>query len=160
MRNQAKRLLSLGMGEIAAGMILVWVFLMLGTDWDLGTAGVSALSFLVFLLMQGGTYWLVRYRSLKNHAAIDPSLIMLFGGLRKLNRLLGVVILIAIAGFFENSADLTFAALLYLFALLEYVNYYEFRLSYGVSGFNVFELRRQGLRRSSLNRLLGSRRRL
>lgn len=158
MRNQAKSLMSLGMGEIAAGIILVWAFFMLGTYWNLGSAGVSGLSFLVFLLMQGGTYWLIRYRSLKKNTVVDQKIIVLFAWFRKINRLLGVVTLIVIVCFFKNSADLIFGTLLYLFALLEYVNYYEFRLSYGVSGFNVFELRRHGLKRSSLNRLLRNRR--
>jgi hypothetical protein len=44
--------------------------------------------------------------------------------------------------------------LIYAFAVIEYVNYYWYRLSYGKSGFNIAMLLRAGLRPSSIHKLL------
>ena len=159
MREQAKRLLHLGTGELAAGLVLAFLFSTLGNRWSLGLASACGLVFLVFLLMQGGMYWLIRYKDLKRKKSPGKKTVQVFAGLRNINLLLAATVWIGIIGFFENSADLIFGILLYLFAVIEYINYYEFRLSYGASGFNLFELRNQGLKRSSLHRLIRNKKR-
>lgn len=154
MRDQAKRLLHLGIGEIAAGFLFIFVFLNLGSRWGSGTSSNFGLVLLVFLLMQGGSYWLIRYRHLKKRTSINRKVVRGFVWLRRLNLLFGAASLIGILFFFDNLTDLLFGTFLYLFSVIEYINYYEYRLSYGVSGFNLFELRRHGLKRSSLHRLI------
>lgn len=154
MNDARRRLLYLGLGEWAAGFCFVFLFAAWQHELSVGTAAQWALALLVFVLGQGGTYWLIRYRSLSRREPIGRNVVNLFTGLRYIDRLLLLGVPVAILAAYEGTPDLLFAIACYLFAAAEYVNYYEFRLSYGKSGFNVKKLRNTGLRRSSLHRLL------
>ena len=53
-----------------------------------------------------------------------------------------------------NIKDLLFAVAIFLFGVIEYINYYWYRLSYGKSGFNIKILWNTGLKKSSINKLI------
>lgn len=155
MKNRT--LINLAVGEVAASVSFLFAFVMLQKVLDLGMVSIITLSFLISLLLQGSFYWMVRYRSLKNNKTVPFRMVSLFSFLRILNLLILLGIPVVVFSLFENYMDLFFAIGIYLFSLIEYINYYWYRLSYGKSGFNIFKLMRTGFRKSSLNKLISKR---
>lgn len=154
MQKKKRQLLNLAIGELIACLSFLFAFVMLNPIFDLGRASLIILTFLISQLIQGGIYWIIRYRSLKRRKPIITRTIFLYALLRKINLLLCFGIPVLAFFLFENNLDLLFGVGIYIFALIEYINYYWFRLSYGKSGFNIRKLIRTGFRRSSLHKLI------
>ena len=146
-RKVRKQLLNLAIGEMAASGAFVFAYY---TSRG-GLASLMALGMLVFVLLQGSFYWLARYRYLFKM----PSLIIRSMALsRKLDLVLLLVLPFVIVFVREGTVDLVVAASIYLFAVIEYINYFWYRLSYGRSGFNMKLLMVNGLKESSIRKLL------
>lgn len=149
-----KRLLSLASGELAAAAIFFAVFYSSRSRWGLGTGSILSFTLLELLLLQGAIYWFLRYRSLTRRHPIHAGAVWMFSILNRLAQVLFIVVLVAVVVVAEGTKDMLVALTLWLFAVLEYINYYVYRLSYGSSGFNIRRLVREGLRESSLRRML------
>jgi hypothetical protein len=65
-----------------------------------------------------------------------------------------VTISIVIPFIKSSNKDLLIAIGLFLFGIIEYINYYWYRLSYGKSGFNIRILLNTKLQKSSINKLI------
>lgn len=150
MNSLKKQFLNLGLGELAA----VYVFIFVYRLFNLGTASFIAVSYLIFILIQGSFYWFYRYILIIKKERFSLKVIKLLRLLRRLNLLLLVVIVITIPIIQSSNKDLISAIGLFLFGIIEYVNYYWYRLSYGKSGFNIKILFNRGLKKSSINRIL------
>ncbi|UVI33427.1 hypothetical protein [Paenibacillus spongiae] len=149
MRKLRKQLLYLALGELAAAFSFLVVY---KTYIDLGVASLLALSFLVFILFQGVVYWVFRSQSMGNEKSLlmRKTLIVLRGT----NLILAVFIVILMIMLAENKRDLVAGMLIYVFSVIEYINYYWYRLSYGKSGFNMKLLFQAGLQPSSIQKFL------
>lgn len=124
-----RRYLTLGLGELAAVVVFIgaYVVLLPRLGDDTRTSAVM-LGLLAYLLLQGAAYWLPA-RGWIPGGRMPAPFVALFGGLRWLNVvLLGAVLLVIMPG----SAVLLSIGL-WLFALVEYVNYFWIRLSYPLS---------------------------
>ncbi|KJS20913.1 MAG: hypothetical protein VR72_12785 [Clostridiaceae bacterium BRH_c20a] len=55
----------------------------------------------------------------------------------------------------SSNKDLLSAIGLILFGIIEYINYYWYRLNYGKLGFNIRILLNTKLQKSSINKLIG-----
>lgn len=125
-----RRYLSLGLGEFVAVVVFLGAYWYLrprfGDDTRLLEA---ALAMLVFLLVQGGCYWLLARRWIPD-GAMPSGLAATFRGLRVLDAVL-LVVTAALAGWWAApEPSLVLATLVWLFAVAEYVNYFWVRLSY------------------------------
>ncbi|WP_240419520.1 hypothetical protein [Paenibacillus periandrae] len=149
MRKLRKHLLNLALGELVAAFSFLVVFKLY---LDLGFASLLALAFLVLQLIQGVLYWVFRSQSLGNEKSllIRKTLIVL----RRTNLLLAVLVVILLIMLAQNKRDLFLGMLIYVFSVIEYINYYWYRLSYGKSGFNIKLLIQAGLKPSSIHKLL------
>lgn len=65
-----------------------------------------------------------------------------------------VVISVLIPFVKGSNEDLIIAIVVFLFGMIEYINYYWYRLSYGKSGFNIRILLRTKLKNSSISKLI------
>ena len=149
MKKLRKHLLNLALGELAAA----FSFLVVSKLYiDLGFASLLALSFLVLQLIQGVLYWVFRSQSLGKEKSLlmRKTLIVL----RRTNLLLSVLVVILLIMLAQNKRDLFLGMLIYVFSVIEYINYYWYRLSYGKSGFNIKLLIQAGLKPSSIHKLL------
>ncbi|KAF0823049.1 hypothetical protein KIS1582_3195 [Cytobacillus firmus] len=97
----------------------------------------SSFLLLEFLLLQGSIYWFVKWKRLKkeNTAAAPIRLIKQLRAIKKWNIAIIIIIPAAfIADYYmwqpSTSQGLTIAAFIYIFAILEYVNYFHIQLSY------------------------------
>lgn len=150
MRRLKKQLLNLAIGEFAALLTFIFVYRLL----DLGMASFVAFSYLIFILLQGSVYWFYRYMLIVNKKRVNHKMIELLKFLRQLNMIVLVAISIVIPTIRSSNKDLMIAIGLFLFGMIEYINYYWYRLSYGKSGFNIRILLNTGLQKSSINKLI------
>lgn len=145
-----RRLLNLAAGEMAAIVVFIFVY----RTFSPGEASLAALFFLIFILLQGIAYWLFTYLSLTKRVFFHTQAARICRIFRKLNLALFPTVLICLAVLALNWTDLLVGAGIYLFALIEYTNYYWYRLSYGTTGFNLVKLFQNGLRKSHMNKFI------
>jgi len=150
LRRLKKQLLNLAIGEFAALLTFIFVYRLL----DLGMASLVAFSYLILILLQGSVYWFYRYMLIVNKKRVNHKMIELLKFLRQLNMIVLVAISIVIPTIRSSNKDLMIAIGLFLFGMIEYINYYWYRLSYGKSGFNIRILLNTGLQKSNINKLI------
>jgi len=143
-------LLNLAIGEFAALLTFIFVYRLL----DLGIASLVAFSYLILILLQGSAYWFYRYILIANKKRVNHKTIELLKFLRRLNMIVLVTISIVIPFIKSSNKDLLIAIGFFLFGIIEYINYYWYRLSYGKSGFNIRILLNTKLQKSSINKLI------
>ncbi len=150
MKRLEKKLLNLAIGEFAA----LCTFILVYRSLKLGMATLVAFSYLLFILLQGSLYWLYRYRLLINAKSVDLKVIKLFRSLKYLNMILSVILGMMIPVVKSGDMDFIVAAFVLLFGIIEYINYYWYRLSYGKSGFNIKILSDTKCKRSSISKMI------
>ncbi len=150
MNRLKKQLLYLAIGEFAALCTFVFVYRLINS----GMASIIAFSYLIFILFQGSMYWLYRYILIIKKHSFGLKAIKFLGFLRQLNMILLVAISMIIPIINSSSKDIIIAIGLFLFGIIEYINYYWYRLSYGKSGFNIKILLNTGFERSSINKMI------
>lgn len=150
MKQFKKQLLSLATGELSAVIVFIFVYRL----FSLGKASFIAFSFLIFILLQGSLYWFYRYTLVVNQKKVHSIVIGLLRTLKILNLIALSGIVIAIPATRTDIKDLIVAVTIFLFGVIEYINYYWYRLSYGKTGFNIKILRNTGLKKSSINKLI------
>ncbi len=112
-----------------------------------------------FLLLQGAAYWQQKLQRLRHRRRMSPGWRTRFSRLRNLNRvLLGGWFLAMLAGFMVGWgwADAAWSVGLWLFALAEYVNYFEVQLMHDTPNDLARLSRDRRLRRAHLVRDLGT----
>jgi len=145
-----KQLLNLAIGEFAAICTFIFVYRLL----DLGMGSLIAFSYLILILLQGSMYWLYRYILIIKKESFGLMAIKLLRSLKQLNIVLLVAISMIIPIIKSSNKDLVFAIGLFLFGVIEYINYYWYRLSYGKSGWNIKILLSTKLKKSSINKII------
>ena len=150
MKKFKKQLLSLATGELSAVIVFIFVYRL----FSLGKASFIVFSFLIFILLQGSLYWFYRYTLVVYQKKVHSIVIRLLRTLKILNLIALFGIVIAIPATQTDIKDLIVAVAIFLFGVIEYINYYWYRLSYGKFGFNIKILWNTGLKKSSINKLI------
>lgn len=150
MKKLKKQLLNLAIGEFVALLTFIFVYSLL----DFGIASLVAFSYLILILLQGSVYWFYRYMLMVNKKRVHHKMIQLLKFLRRLNMIVLVAISIVIPFISSSNKDFIMGIVLLIFGMIEYINYYWYRLSYGKSGFNSRILLNTGLQKSSIDRLI------
>ena len=150
MKKFKKQLLSLATGELAAVIVFIFVY----RSFSLGKASFIVFSFLIFILLQGSLYWFYRYTLVVYQKKVHSIVIQLLKTLKILNLITLFGVIVAIPVIQTDIKDLLFAIAIFLFGVIEYINYYWYRLSYGKSGFNIKTLWNTGLKKSSISKLI------
>lgn len=150
MNRLKKRLLYLWTGEFAAICAFVFAYRV----YNPGMASLTALLYLIFILLQGSMYWFYRYILVIKRESLDHRIIKIFSILRWLNMIFIVIVGMIIPIIKSGYGDLFIAIGIFLFGIIEFINYYWYRLSYGKSGFNIEILLNKKLQKSSINKLI------
>jgi hypothetical protein len=145
-----KHLLYLAIGEFAALCTFIFVNRLLKQ----GMASFIAFTYLILILFQGSMYWFYRYILIIKKESFGIKAIKFLRFLRQLNIIILVAISMIIPIIKSSNKDLIVAIGLYLFGVVEYINYYWYRLSYGKSGFNIRILLDTRLKKSSINKMI------
>ena len=150
MNRVKKQLLYLAIGEFAA----LCTFIFLYRSLNLGMASFIAFSYLILILLQGSMYWFYRYLFIMRKERFGHNSISFLRFLRRLNMIILVMISVLIPFVKSSNKDLIIAIVVFLFGIIEYINYYWYRLSYGKSGFNIRILLNTKLQKSSISKLI------
>jgi len=154
MNRVKKRLLFLATGEFAALCTFILLWLSLNLTSNLGMASRLAFSYLIFILLQGSLYWFYRYLLMIKKSRSGLKTVGFLRFLRGFNILVLIAINVSIPIVKSGNKDLIIALAAVLFGIIEYINYYWYRLSYGKSGFNIRMLLNTRLQESSINKLI------
>ena len=131
-----KELVSLCLGELAAILSFWLCFFLLKNrlgDWNSLVTILYPLSLLTFILLQGSIYWAILIRRLSNPQFGSASVPKLYGGFRILDLILLISGFSFIVWNTQSVQVAVLAALIQLFALIEWVNYFLVRLSYSLN---------------------------
>lgn len=150
MNRLKKQLLNLAIGEFAALCTFVFVYRAL----NLAMASLIAFSYLVFILLQGSLYWFYRYLLIVKRRGSGSKTKKFIRCLRSVNIIMILIILTLVPIVKSSNKDLIIAIGVFLFGIIEYINYYWYRLSYGKSGFNIKMLLNTKFQKSSINKLI------
>ncbi len=142
--------------EALAAIVLPIIFAMdwrrsaIGVHWPLGIAALVSVS---YLLLQGSLYWQLKHRALSQSAPLPAYFGTLFKVLKVSNHVLFGVVGLAFAIQIQTagwSAQLAWPLGIFLFAVLEHINYYHYQLMYDTSGSVRYVLRNRRLRKAAL----------
>ena len=131
-----KELVSLCLGELTA-VLSFWLcfFLLKNRLGDVNSlvSILYPLSLLTFILLQGSIYWAILIRRLFKPQFGSASVPKLYGGFRILDLILLISGFSFIVWNTQSVQVAVLAALIQLFALIEWVNYFLVRLSYSLN---------------------------
>jgi len=154
MKKIKKQLLYLAIAEFAALLTFVYVWWVFSTFLNTRTVSLMTFSYLIFILLQGSIYWLYRYIFIIKKRNFGATAVGLFTFLSYLNIIVLVCVGILIPVFKSSTLDLIIGIAAFLFGVIEYINYYWYRLSYGKSGFNIKRLTDTKLKKSSIRKMI------
>lgn len=160
-----KRFSYLYTGELMSVVMFIVVFFLLNKVYP-QLRLYSLISFwislflLEFLLVQGSIYWYAKWKRLKKeNTTVTPiRIVKNFKNLKKFNIGLIIITMFIFAfDFFKWYPSLPLGSLgivgfIYIFAVLEYINYFNFQLSYDNLSDIKYLLRSKRLKQSCLSR--------
>ena len=131
-----KELVSLCLGELTAVLSIWFCFFLLKNrlgDVNSLVSILYPLSLLTFILLQGSIYWAILIRRLFKPQFGSASVPKLYGGFRILDLILLISGFSFIVWNTQSVQVAVLAALIQLFAFIEWVNYFLVRLSYSLN---------------------------
>jgi hypothetical protein len=166
MQQKVKRkLVSLWTGELFAVFTFALMWILYGqlfawsTPYLKSYSSLYAFALLEFILLQGSYYSYLKLQQLKKGdlKKLPDNKLRIYSLFKKINELLILIGIFILAYLIiGNEIELKWFLFLYLFSVIEHINYYHVRLSYQTLE-EIKELKRQkGLRKSSLAKELDS----
>ena len=131
-----KELVSLCLGEFTAVLSFWLCFFLLKNrlgDWKSLVTILYPLSLLTFILLQGSIYWAILIRRLSNPQFGNGNVSKIYGCFRMLDLILLISGFPFIVWNTQSILGTILAALIQLFAFIEWVNYFLVRLSYSLN---------------------------
>ena len=160
-----KRLCYLYSGETASiicFLIVFYFFNLTYPQFQLSILSSFIVSFflLLFILGQGSVYWFIKWRRLKQMGTADiPNKLLLYLKITKKVNLFTLMFIpvLFVIDYQVRSLDVSLIGLLisifvYLFAVLEYINYFHVQLSYDNKSDLLWLLRTKKLKRACLSK--------
>ncbi|MFZ6647876.1 hypothetical protein ACO0LO_19280 [Undibacterium sp. TJN25] len=142
--------------EALAAVVLPIIFILdwrksaTGVHWPLGLAALLSVS---YLLAQGSLYWQLKHSALSASAPLPNYFGRLFNAFKATNLVLfggvalGFIVQVVSAGW---NTQLAWPLGIFLFAVLEHINYYHYQLMYDTSASVRYVLRNRRLRKAAL----------
>lgn len=142
--------------EALAAIVVPLIFI-----WDWGKSpdvvnwplGIVALLLQSYLLVQGACYWHLKHRALSQSSRLPDFFGRVFAVFKTSNLLLfalvglAFVVHVHVAGW---SVQLAWPLGIFLFAMIEHINYYHYQLMYDTTNAVRFVVRNRRLRRAAL----------
>lgn len=142
--------------EALAAVVLPIIFILdwrksaTGVHWPLGLAALFSVS---HLLVQGALYWQLKHRALSASAPLPGYFERLFKAFKLSNLVLFGVVALGFAVQMVGAGwtmQLAWPLGIFLFAVLEHINYYHYQLMYDTSASVRYVLRNRRLRKAAL----------
>jgi len=142
--------------EALAAIVIPFVFVW---DWAKSPAavnwplGIAALLLQSYLLVQGACYWHLKHCALSQSSKLPDFFGRLFSVFRASNLLLFALVALAFGGEVHAagwSVQLAWPLGIFVFAMIEHINYYHYQLMYDTTSAVQFLVRNRRLRRAAL----------
>lgn len=142
--------------EALAAIVLPLIFILdwrkpaTEVHWPLGLAALFSVS---YLLVQGALYWQLKHRSLSASAPLPGYFERLFNTFKASNLVLFGAVALGFAVQIVSDGwhtKLAWPLGIFLFAVLEHINYYYYQLMYDTSASVRYVLRNRRLRKAAL----------
>ena len=149
-----KRLINLASGELVA-VLVFWMNFFLLKKWILTTKAFISISFslflLTFILIQGSVFWWILIKRISNLGFAEKYTGKIYKILKKLDFILlatGIFVILLNHGEFSTFI-ISFS--IWMFALIEWVNYFLLQLSYSLNPAVLWRyLRHRKLKKSKI----------
>ncbi|RID83630.1 hypothetical protein D1953_15090 [Peribacillus asahii] len=134
-----KKLFNLFTGELFATIMfaVLWMMYLQLFKWTgpylTSFSSLYAFALLEFILLQGSYYWFLKWKQVqrKDYSHLPYRQLRIFRLFKRLNLfLIGIGIIIMIYQLIVFPLHFYWFIFLYIFAIIEYINYYHIRLSY------------------------------
>ena len=134
MKNHLKKtLINLAVGELVA-VIVFWINFFIFKKYITDTVSIIpvifTLSLLSFILIQGSIFWLILLKRISNKNFAKTSLGKIYNHLRRLDIILLYLSILILIVNHQTLTTTIISLSIWIFAIIEYLNYYKGRLSY------------------------------
>ena len=149
-----KKLTNLASGELAA-VLVFWMNFILLKKWIFTTEGFISISFslflLTFILIQGSIFWWILIKRISNPGFAGKYTGKIYKILKKLDFILLAVGFFVILLNHSNFSTFVISFAIWIFAVIEWVNYYLLQLSYSLNPAVLWRyLRQRKLKKSKI----------
>ena len=131
-----KKLINLASGELVA-VLVFWMNFFLLKKWILTTKAFISISFslflLTFILIQGSVFWWILINRISNSRFAEKNTGMIYKILKKLDFILLAVGIFVILLSHGEVSTFIIPFSIWMFALIEWVNYFLLQLSYSLN---------------------------
>ena len=134
MKNHLKKtLINLAVGELVA-VIVFWINFFIFKKYITDTVSIIpvifTLSLLSFILIQGSIFWLILLKRISNKNFAKTSLGKIYNHLRRLDIILLYLSILILIVNHQTLTTTIISLSIWIFSIIEYLNYYKVRLSY------------------------------
>ena len=134
MKNHLKKtLINLAVGELVA-IIMFWTNFFIFKKYITNTTSIIPIIFtlfiLSFILIQGSIFWLVLLKRISNKNFAKTSLGKIYNHLRRLDIILLYISILILIVNHQTLTTTIISLSIWIFSIIEYINYYKVRLSY------------------------------
>lgn len=157
MKKQIKqRLTSLATGELVA-VVVLWINFFLFKKWITSTNALISISFplliLSFVLIQGSIFWCILIKRISNPRFADEYTGRIYKVLKIIDLILLCTGILVIIFKYSGFYTLIISLAIWIFAVIEWINYYKLQLSYSLNPAVLLKYIREGkLRKSKIAR--------
>ena len=131
-----KKLTNLASGELAA-VVVFWMNFFLLKKWIFTTEAFISISFslflLTFILIQGSVFWWILIKRISNPGFVEKYTGKIYKILKKLDFILLAVGIFVILLSYGEFSTFIISFSIWMFALIEWINYYLLQLSYSLN---------------------------
>ena len=131
-----KKLINLASGELVA-VLVFWMNFFLLKKWILTTKAFISISFslflLTFILIQGSIFWWILIKRISNPGFAEKYAGKIYKILKKLDFILLAVGIFVILLSYGEFSTFIISFSIWMFALIEWINYYLLQLSYSLN---------------------------
>lgn len=157
LKKQIKqRLTSLATGELVA-VVVFWINFFLFKKWITSTNALISISFplliLSFVLIQGSIFWCILIKRISKPRFAEKYTGRIYKGLKIIDLILLCIGILVIIFKYRGFYTLIISLAIWIFAVIEWINYYKLQLSYSLNPAVLLKYIREGkLRKSKIAR--------
>ena len=149
-----RKLINLAIGELVS-VVVFWLNFFVFKELIVTTKALISVSFslliLSFILIQGAVFWCILIKRLSKPKFGEWCIGRIYNVLKKLDVvLLGIGILVIVATY-SIAYVMILSFMIWLFAVIEWINYYKLQLSYDINPTVLFKyIRQRKLKKSKI----------
>lgn len=153
-RHMKRKLINLAIGELVS-VVVFWLNFFVFKELIVTTKALISVSFslliLSFILIQGAVFWCILIKRLSKPKFGERYIGRIYNVLKKLDIILLVIGALVIVATYSIAYVMILSFMIWLFAVIEWINYYKLQLSYDINPTVLFKyIRQRKLKKSKI----------